>query len=171
MVISYKKELEQHKPHFKLWQQAKQFLLTAQRLQLLQDQLSIPRNITRLTFSCSRSTPRSLHIFRKWENEDWSRRIYALTCRWLQASKRSLKISVSVKESITKAIICNKFQNKSLGCFHSIPREMVREEFAFEFKYFPPYFLLFGGYATWQSSTVQCILLLFTEPLKHLGDV
>ena len=96
--------------------------------------------MTRLTFSCSRSTPRSLHIFRKWEKEDWSRRIYALTCRWLHASKRSLKISVSVKESMTRAIICNKCQKKSLGCFHSIPREMVQEEFHFQIKYSPPPF-------------------------------
>lgn len=94
--------------------------------------------MTKLTFSCSRSTPRSLHIFRKWENEDWSRRIYTLTCRWLQASKRSVKISVSVKESITRAIICNEFQKKPLSCFHSITREIAHEKFDFQIKYSPP---------------------------------
>lgn len=96
--------------------------------------------MTRLTFSCSRSTPRSLHIFRKWENEDWSRRIYTLTCHWLQASKRSVKISVSVKESITRAIICNEFQKKPLSCFHSITREIAHEKFDFQIKYSPPPF-------------------------------
>lgn len=91
--------------------------------------------MTRLTFSSSRSTPRSLHIFKKWENEDWSRRIYTLTCRWLQASKRSVKISVSVKESITKAIIWNKYQKKPLGCFHSIRKGIAHEELEFKIKY------------------------------------
>lgn len=97
--------------------------------------------MTRLTFSCSRSTPRSLHIFRKWEDEDWSRRMYTLTCRWLQASKKSVKISVSVKESITRAIICNEFQRKPLGCFHSISREIAHEKLHFQIKYSPlPFF-------------------------------
>lgn len=111
--------------------------------------------MTRLTFSCSRSTLRSLHIFRKWENEEWSRRIYTLTCRWLQASKRSVKISVSVKESITRAIIWNEFEKNPLGCYHSIPRELVHEKF--DFQYSLCLFLRWLRIMV-QSSVIQSIL-------------